>query len=77
MLKIFKGNKMEQEEDLLTRLRIAIFGNGDKKVSLVERVGKLEEDFRKTSTKLTIVIVLLLILITVQAPALMAGIRGF
>ncbi len=64
-------------EEILTKLRIAVFGNGNEEMSLVTRTKKLEDNFHKTSIKLTVIMVLLLILITVQAPALMAGIRGF
>ena len=64
-------------EEILTKLRIAVFGNGNEEMSLVTRTKKLEDNFYKTSIKLTVIMVLLLILITVQAPALMAGIRGF
>ncbi len=64
-------------DELLTKLRIAVFGNGNEEMSLVTRTKKLEDNFHKTSIKLTVIMVLLLILITVQAPALMAGIRGF
>lgn len=66
---------MENEEDLLTRLRMAVFGNGSK--GLIIKVDKLEENFQKISLKLTVVMVLLMILITVQAPALLAGMRAF
>ncbi len=68
---------MNEQEDLLTRLRIAVFGNGNEGGSLIKRVPKLEEHFHKISIKLTVVVVLLLILISVQAPALLAGMRGF
>lgn len=66
---------MNQEEDLMTRLRIAVFGNGQK--GLVNKVEILEEKYNKISSKLTVVMVLLMILIAVQAPALMIGLRGF
>ena len=66
---------MDEKEDLLTRLRIAVFGNGQK--GLVKKVEILEEKYNKISSKLTVVMVLLMILIAVQAPALMVGLRGF
>ena len=63
----------EEEDDLLIRLRTTVFGNGSK--GLVTKVDSLEDNFHKISLKLTVVVVLLMILITVQAPALLAGLR--
>ena len=68
---------MEKDEKTLTELNLLVRGNSSKETGLVYRTGKLEEKFHNISIKLTIVVVLLLILITVQAPALMAGLRGF
>ncbi len=67
---------MDEDEKMLTQLNLIVRGNGDKGMSLVTRTQKLEDNFHKISIKLTIVVVLLLILISVQAPNLMAGLRG-
>lgn len=68
---------MEEDEKILTELNILVRGNGSKETGLVARTGKLEGSFHKIEKKLTVVVVLLLILISVQAPALMAGLRVF
>ena len=68
---------VEQHKEDITKLNLIVRGNGDKEMSLVTRVKKLEDKFQKISLKLTVVVVLLSILITVQAPALIAGIRVF
>lgn len=68
---------VEQHKEDLTKLNLIVRGNGDKEMSLVTRVKKLEDNFHKISLKLTVVVVLLMILISVQAPALIAGIRTF
>ncbi len=67
---------MEQDEKILTELSILVRGNGTKETGLVHRTIKLEQKFHDISIKLTVVVVLLLILISVQTPALLAGIKG-
>ena len=67
---------MDEDEKILTKLDLIVRGNGNKEMSLVTRIKKLEDNFHKISLKLTVVVLLLLILISVQAPALMVGLRG-
>lgn len=68
---------MEDDEKVLTELNILVRGNGSKETGLICRTGKLEDNFHKISIKLSVIVVFLVVLISVQAPALIAGIRMF
>jgi len=60
---------IEDHKDLLTRLRIAIYGNGDK--GLLKRMDDSEKALIRINTKLTVMIVFMGILIVAQVPSLL------
>ena len=62
---------MEEHKDLLTNLKLTIFGNGTKENSLVTRVGKIEKGNSLISKQLTIITIFTGILLVVQIPELL------